>query len=72
MINHPATCAQFSWLADDLTGGWAQQATMSAPKERRVIAVDGKTLPGSASGGEPGDHLLAPLSTTVTEPSWAR
>ena len=45
---------------------------MSAPKERRVIAVDGKTLPGSASGGEPGDHLLAPLSTTVTEPSWAR
>ncbi len=46
---------------DDLTGRWAQQATMPAPKERRVIAVDGKTLRGSASGGEPGDHLLAAL-----------
>ena len=28
---------------------------------RRVIAVDGKTLRGSASGGEAGDHLLAAL-----------
>jgi predicted transposase YbfD/YdcC len=46
---------------DDLTGRWAQQATMPVPKERRVIAVDGKTLRGSASGGEPGDHLLAAL-----------
>ena len=26
-----------------------------------MIAVDGKTLRGSASGGEPGDHLLAAL-----------
>jgi hypothetical protein len=46
---------------DDLAGAWAQQATMPGPKERRVIAVDGKTLRGSASGGEPGDHLLAAL-----------
>ena len=34
---------------------------MSAPKERRVIAVDGKTLRGSASSGNPGDQLLASL-----------
>jgi hypothetical protein len=46
---------------DDLAGTWAQQATMPGPKERRVIAVDSKTLRGSASGGEPGDHLLAAL-----------
>jgi predicted transposase YbfD/YdcC len=46
---------------DDLAGAWAQQATMPGPKERRVIAVDGKTLRGSASGGDPGDHLLAAL-----------
>jgi predicted transposase YbfD/YdcC len=46
---------------DDLAGAWAQQATMPGPKARRVIAVDGKTLRGSASGGEAGDHLLAAL-----------
>ena len=46
---------------DDLAGAWAQQATMPGPGRRRVIAVDGKTLRGSASGGEPGDHLLAAL-----------
>jgi predicted transposase YbfD/YdcC len=46
---------------DDLAGGWAQQATRPRPKQRRVIAVDGKTLRGSASGAEPGDHLLAAL-----------
>ena len=46
---------------DDLAGAWVQQATLPGPKERRVIAVDGKTLRGSASGGEPGDHLLAAL-----------
>jgi predicted transposase YbfD/YdcC len=46
---------------DDLAGAWAQQATMPGPGQRRVIAVDGKTLRGSASGGEPGDHLLAAL-----------
>jgi predicted transposase YbfD/YdcC len=46
---------------DDLAGAWAQQAAMPGPKERRVIAVDGKTLRGSASGGDPGDHLLSAL-----------
>jgi predicted transposase YbfD/YdcC len=46
---------------DDLAGAWVQQATIPGPKERRIIAVDGKTLRGSASGGEPGDHLLAAL-----------
>jgi predicted transposase YbfD/YdcC len=46
---------------DDLAGAWAQQATMPRPGQRRVIAVDGKTLRGSASGGDPGDHLLAAL-----------
>jgi predicted transposase YbfD/YdcC len=46
---------------DDLAGAWAQQATMPGPGQRRVIAVDGKTLRGSASGAEPGDHLLAAL-----------
>jgi len=46
---------------DDLAGARAQQATMPGPEQRRVIAVDGKTLRGSASGGAPGDHLLAAL-----------
>lgn len=46
---------------DDLAGAWAQQATVPGPGQRRLIAVDGKTLRGSASGGEPGDHLLAAL-----------
>jgi predicted transposase YbfD/YdcC len=46
---------------DDLAGAWAQGATRPAPKQRRVIAVDGKTLRGSARGGDPGDHLLAAL-----------
>jgi predicted transposase YbfD/YdcC len=46
---------------DDLSGARAQQATMPGPKQRRVMAVDGKTIRGSASGGDPGDHLLAAL-----------
>ena len=46
---------------DGLAGGWAAQRTAPGPGSRRVIAVDGKTLRGSASGGEPGDHLLAAL-----------
>ena len=46
---------------DDLAGAWAQQATRPGPGQRRVIAVDGKTLRGSASGAEPGVHLLAAL-----------
>jgi predicted transposase YbfD/YdcC len=46
---------------DELAGSWAAQRTTPGPGGRRVIAVDGKTLRGSASGGEPGDHLLAAL-----------
>jgi len=46
---------------DDLAGAWAQQATLPGPGGRRVIAVDGKTLRGSAGGADPGDHLLAAL-----------
>jgi predicted transposase YbfD/YdcC len=46
---------------DDLAGAWAQQATVPEPGQRRRIAVDGKTLRGSARSGEPGDHLLAAL-----------
>ena len=46
---------------DGLAGAWAQQRTAPGPRDRRVIAVDGKTLRGSASDGEPGDHLLAAL-----------
>jgi hypothetical protein len=46
---------------DELTGAWAQRRTAPGPRERRVIAVDGKTLRGSASAGQAGDHLLAAL-----------
>jgi predicted transposase YbfD/YdcC len=46
---------------DELAGCWAAQRTAPGPGGRRVIAVDGKTLRGSASGGEPGVHLLAAL-----------
>jgi predicted transposase YbfD/YdcC len=46
---------------DERAGGWAAQRTTPGPGGRRVIAVDGKSSRGSASGGEPGDHLLAAL-----------
>jgi len=46
---------------DDAAGAWAQQCTAPAPGARRVVAVDGKTLRGSAAAGEPGRHLLAAL-----------
>ena len=46
---------------DDAAGAWAQQRTVPAPGARRVIAVDGKTLRGSATAGQPGRHLLAAL-----------
>jgi predicted transposase YbfD/YdcC len=46
---------------DELAGRWAAQRTTPGPGGRRVIAVDGKTLRGSAGSGEPGDHLLAAL-----------
>jgi predicted transposase YbfD/YdcC len=44
---------------DDLAGAWAAQRTAPAPKQRRVIAVDGKTLRGSGHGEQNGRHLLA-------------
>jgi DDE_Tnp_1-associated len=48
---------------DDAVGAWARQRTTPAPGERRVIAVDGKTLRGSAAGGEAGRHLRLPSTT---------
>jgi predicted transposase YbfD/YdcC len=44
---------------DELAGAWAAQRTAPARGTRRAIAVDGKTLRGSAHGGEGGRHLLA-------------
>ena len=44
---------------DDLAGRWAAQRTAPGPKQRRVIAVDGKTLRGSGHGQQNGRHLLA-------------
>ena len=46
---------------DGLAGQWAQQQTAPAPRSRRVIAVDGKTLRGSGHGGRGSRHLLAAL-----------
>jgi predicted transposase YbfD/YdcC len=46
---------------DDAAGAWARQRTAPAAGARRVVAVDGKTLRGSAAAGEPGRHLLAAL-----------
>ena len=39
--------------------GGQLQRTAPGPKQRRVIAVDGKTLRGSGHGQENGRHLLA-------------
>ena len=50
---------------DDAAGAWAQQRTAPAAGTRRVVAVDGKTLRGSAAAGEPGRHLLAALDHTA-------
>jgi predicted transposase YbfD/YdcC len=49
---------------DDLAGAWAAQRTAPGPGARRLIAVDGKTVRGSGTGGEPGAHLLAALDHT--------
>ena len=46
---------------DDLAGEWSARRGAPGPKKRRVIAVDGKTLRGSAHDGEGGRHLLAAL-----------
>ena len=50
---------------DDAAGAWAQQRTAPLPGGRRLIAVDGKTLRGSAAAGRPGRHLLAALDRGV-------
>ena len=49
---------------DDLAGRWAQQRTVPGPGQRRVVAVDGKTLRGSGRAGEDAPHLLAALDHT--------
>jgi hypothetical protein len=46
---------------DEVAGGRAQQRTAPGPGGRRVVAVDGKTLRGSSTAGQPGRHLLAAL-----------
>jgi predicted transposase YbfD/YdcC len=46
---------------DAAAGAWAARRTQPRRTARRVIAVDGKTLRGSAAGGEDGRHLLAAL-----------
>ena len=46
---------------DEQAGAWAAQRTLPRPGKRRVIAVDGKTIRGSAHAGEDGRHLLAAL-----------
>lgn len=46
---------------DDAVGAWAQGRTVPAPGTGRRVAVDGKTLRGSATDGQPGRHLLAAL-----------
>jgi hypothetical protein len=44
---------------DAAAGAWAARRTLPPREARRMIAVDGKTLRGSAAGGEDGRHLLA-------------
>jgi predicted transposase YbfD/YdcC len=45
-------------------GAWAQQRTTPASDQRRLVAVDGKTLRGSGEADQPGRHLLAALDHT--------
>ena len=46
---------------DALAGRRAAQRAVPGPGQRRVIAVDGKTLRGPSDGQQPGHHLLAAL-----------
>jgi hypothetical protein len=48
-------------VLDELAGQWAARRTTPAAKQRRVIAVDGKTLRGSEHGSDHSRHLLAAL-----------
>src|SRR5437763_5225126 len=47
---------------DALAGRRAAQRAVPGPGQRRVIAVDGKTLRGPNDGQQPGHHLLAALA----------
>jgi hypothetical protein len=49
---------------DVLAGRRPAQRTTPQPGKRRLIAVDGKTLPGAAHAGQHGPHLLAALDHT--------
>jgi hypothetical protein len=49
---------------DDAVGAWTQERTRPPAGRRRRVAVDGKTLRGSAAGGEPGRHLLTAFDHT--------
>jgi len=49
---------------DDAVGAWSQTRSSPGPGQRRVIAVDGKTLRGSGQDGQPARHLLAALDHT--------
>lgn len=49
---------------DDSLGDWSLTRTQPVADMRRVIAIDGKTLRGSARGDEPGRHLLAAFDHT--------
>jgi predicted transposase YbfD/YdcC len=46
---------------DELAGAWVQHRTAPRPGQRRMIAVDGKTLRGSGHGSDACRHLLAAL-----------
>jgi predicted transposase YbfD/YdcC len=50
---------------DARIGAWAQQRSTPAAGTRRRIAVDGKTLRGSAGPGSPGRHLLSAFDHTL-------
>ncbi|MGZ2358556.1 transposase family protein [Streptomyces sp. 372A] len=55
---------------DAAVGAWlAQRHTAEAPGRRRVIAVDGKALRGSARLDQPRRHLLSPSPTAARSPS---
>ena len=49
---------------DDSLGEWSLARSQPVADMQRVIAIDGKTLRGSARGDEPGRHLLAAFDHT--------
>ena len=56
---------------DDLAGGWAQQATRPGPRQRRVIAVDGRPYAARPAAVNRGIICWLP-SITLTAPCWPR